>query len=397
MIFEVNDNVRIWSEFNPLAESLNRHTPEAPSNLFRVNREKVSIRGRWFDVLTPSELVRQRNEQDGYYRVIYLQVNMDTGEYYIGKANRPTWSQLQRYQGSGLKFRAKFSRNSDAYVRYYIAVCRTSAETEKLEASIVDQELLADDKCLNLVAGGAGRAPIRTKEELKEMRGEYMKSRPEQFRPMLEASKKAFQTGGSSALRARNERIKKTMGDEQYREMTRTRIQAWKSANPAEYAKARQKNRDSIRSPETQRKRAESLKKWANENPDEHRVWQEKLIAARTSESANKKRQASIKRWNQENPEQAKKNASKRARAAAAKMSKPVCMIDLESGAILQDFPSLHAAADWLVASKKAKNKNCVSSIGAVCSRKPCTTGYGHRKKAYGYDWRFLSDIKDKD
>ena len=77
MIFEVNDNVRIWSKFNPLAEYLNRHTPEAPSNLFRVNRERVSIRDRWFDVLTPSELVRQRNEQDGYYRVIYLQVNMD--------------------------------------------------------------------------------------------------------------------------------------------------------------------------------------------------------------------------------------------------------------------------------------------------------------------------------
>jgi hypothetical protein len=118
MIFEVNDNVRIWSEFNPLAESLIRYTSEVPGNLFRVNREKVSIRGRWFDVLTPSEVVRQRNEQDGFYRVIYIQINMDTGEYYIGKANRPTWSQLQRYQGSGVKFRAKFSRNTEAYVRY---------------------------------------------------------------------------------------------------------------------------------------------------------------------------------------------------------------------------------------------------------------------------------------
>ena len=92
-----------------------------------------------------------------------------------------------------------------------------------------------------------------------------MKSHPEQFRPMLEASKKAFQSGDSSALRARNERIKKTMGDEKYREMTRTRIRAWKSANPAEYAKARQKNRDSFKSPETQRKRAAILKKWGND------------------------------------------------------------------------------------------------------------------------------------
>lgn len=30
-----------------------------------------------------------------------------------------------------------------------------------------------------------------------------------------------------------------------------------------------------------------------------------------------------------------------------------------------------------------------VSSINGVCQRKPCTTGYGYRKKAYGYDWRY--------
>ena len=69
-------------------------------------------------------------------------------------------------------------------------------------------------------------------------------------------------------------------------------------------------------------------------------------------------------------------------------------MIDLQSGKVLKVFPSQHAAARWLVENGKAKNTNCVSSISAVCKRKPCTTGYGYRQKAYGYDWRFASDIK---
>lgn len=72
-------------------------------------------------------------------------------------------------------------------------------------------------------------------------------------------------------------------------------------------------------------------------------------------------------------------------------------MIDLQSGEVLKAFPSQHAAAKWLVENSKAKNLNCVASISSVCLRKPCTTGYGYRKKAYGYDWRFASDIQIKD
>lgn len=51
------------------------------------------------------------------------------------------------------------------------------------------------------------------------------------------------------------------------------------------------------------------------------------------------------------------------------------------------------SAARWLVDSGITKNTNCASSISSVCLRKPCTTGYGFRKKAYGYDWRFTEDI----
>ncbi len=63
------------------------------------------------------------------------------------------------------------------------------------------------------------------------------------------------------------------------------------------------------------------------------------------------------------------------------------------SGKIIREFSSIHEAARWLVDSGIAKNTNCASSISSVCLRKHCTTGYGFRKKAYGYDWRFTEDI----
>jgi hypothetical protein len=72
-------------------------------------------------------------------------------------------------------------------------------------------------------------------------------------------------------------------------------------------------------------------------------------------------------------------------------------MIDLLSGEVLMSFQSQHKAAKWLVENGKAKNTNCVSSISSVCLRKPCSTGYGYRKKAYGYDWRFSEKIETKE
>lgn len=51
-----------------------------------------------------------------------------------------------------------------------------------------------------------------------------MRSHPEQFQPMLEASKNAFRSGDSPSLRARSQRIKTVMSEEKYREMTRERI-----------------------------------------------------------------------------------------------------------------------------------------------------------------------------
>jgi hypothetical protein len=402
MITIINENIKIEQESNPIELSWDGSLSDSFYSQFNsaslwFNKQRIAIKNRWFDVLTPGELVRKRNKSDGYYRVIYIQINWESGEYYIGKANRPKWSELKRYQGSGLKFKNKFKKNKDNFVLYYIAKCETAEETEQLEASIVNNDLLSDEKCLNLVAGGGGTTRHPSIAETSEKKREYMKKHPEQFKPMLEASKKSFQSGGTPALRARNKSIKETMSAEKYREMSRKRIKKWKEENPEEYAKARKKNLEKIKTPEREAKRKASFEKWVKKNPEKYKAWQKKLISSRTSKEANEKRKASLKKFNKKHPQKAKANAQKRAKAAAAKTSKAVFMIDLESGEVLKRFPSLHAAARWLVEEGKAKNMNCVTSISAACLRRACTTGYGYRKKAYGYGWRFTSEIKSKE
>lgn len=396
MILKINDNISIWREFNPIELSLDRSgSYDSKRSLAKLgfNKERILIQERWFDVLSPSELVRKRNLKDGYYRVIYIQINMGNGEYYIGKANRPKWSEIKRYQGSGLKFKNKFQKSKSEFVRYFIAVCETAEETEKLEASIVNEALLSDEKCLNLVAGGGGISNRPSIAESSQKKREYMKNHPEQFKPMLKAAKEAFSSGDTPALRARSQRIKEVMSDEKYREMSRSRIVNWKENNPEEYAEARRKNCEKIKTTEVQEKRQTSLKKWAQEHPEEHKAWQEKLVKSRTSKTANEKRKSSLKKFKDNHPEIAHANAKKRAKAAAEKTSKSVSMIDLQSGKVLKTFSSIHEAARWLVEAGIAKNTNCASSISSVCLRKPCTTGYGYRKKAYGYDWRFTDEI----
>ena len=385
MITEINDKITIWRKFDLAKLSMDKTSP--PNILF--NEEQISINDCWFDILSPSELVRTRNKEDGYYRVIYIQINFDSGEYYIGKANRPTWKQLERYQGSGLKFKNKFNKHRNNFVRFYLASCKNSEETELLESSILTPEILSDEKCLNLVAGGGGLNKHTSSAETSEKKRAHMQRHPEQYQSMLKASKKAFQSGDTQSLRDRNQRIKETMSDKKYRDMTRKRIEKWIQENPEKYKESRKKNVESLQSTESKEKRKASFNSWIAKNPEKHKVWQEKLIKSRTSPEAIAKRKASLKKWRDANPQQAAENAKKRAKSSAAKTSKEVCMVDLESGNTLKTFPSQHAAARWLVEIGKAKNTNCVSSISSVCRKSPCTTGYGYRKKAYGYGWCF--------
>ena len=48
-----------------------------------------------------------------------------------------------------------------------------------------------------------------------------------------------------------------------------------------------------------------------------------------------------------------------------------------------------NAVAEWLAQNGYTKNTNCVASVNAVCLKKKCTTGYGYRKKAYGFGWEY--------
>jgi len=377
MITEINDKITIWRKFDLAKLSMDKTSP--PNILF--NEEQISINDRWFDILSPSELVRTRNKEDGYYRVIYIQINFDSGEYYIGKANRPTWKQLERYQGSGLKFKNKFNKHRNNFVRFYIASCKDSEETELIESSILTPEILSDEKCLNLVAGGGGLNKHTSSAETSEKKRAHMQRHPEQYQSMLKASKKAFQSGDTQSLRDRNQRIKETMSD--------TRIEKWIQENPEKYKESRMKMLESSKTIQSREKRKASRNSWIANNPEKHKVLQEKLIKSSTSPEAIAKRKASLKKWRDKNPQQAAENAKKRAKSSAAKTSKEVCMVDLESGNTLKTFPSQHAAARWLVEIGKAKNTNCVSSISSVCRKSPCTTGYGYRKKAYGYGWCF--------
>ncbi|MET0106190.1 MAG: hypothetical protein ABW072_13760 [Sedimenticola sp.] len=159
--------------------------------------------------------------------------------------------------------------------------------------------------------------------------------------------------------------------------------------------KLEKNNRDAISTPEAQAKRLASLDEWIKNNPDEYQSWQEKRIASLATPESKAKRKASLKAWREKNPEQAKANAQIRAKAAAKKNSKPICMIDLDDGKVLKTFPSQHEAARWLVEQGKAKNTNCVSSINRVCLGRPIK-GHGISKKAYGYGWRYGSDDKDE-
>ena len=220
-----------------------------------------------------------------------------------------------------------------------------------------------------------------------------MRNHPEQYKPMLEASKKAFSSGDTPALRARSQRIKEVMNSGKYSDLFRDRIKNWKEENPEEYAEARKKNHESIKTSEIQQKRKNSLKQWVKNNPSKYESWQGKRISSASSPEAKEKRKASLKEWRENNPEEAQANDKKRAKAAAAKTSKEICMIDLETKNILKVFPSQHAAARWLVENGIAKTTNCVTSIGQVCLRKPRKNERGYRKQAYGYGWRFAKDI----
>lgn len=403
MEYIISKYITFSQKYNPFELALiepNQYS-ELPSEklaaiLFGMNPIRIKIKDEWYEVLSMSEAVRSPSQIDGNYHFLYIQINWESNEYYIGKVNRNRWSEIKRYQGSGLKFRKKYNVHKSSFSRYIIACCETNKETEELEAKIVDEVLLNDPNCLNLVAGGGGTNEHNDASLKREKHREYMKSHPEQYEAMVEMAKLLYHSSDSYALEQRNKAIKATMSSDYYRQLSRDRILKWKKEHPDEYEKAREKNREAIRSPETQKKRKAARGKWIATHPDEYAEYQRKLIEARTTPAANEKRCRSIKAWNEAHPEEAKANARKRAVAAAQKRMRRVNMCDLDTGQVIRTFESQLEAARWLVDQGIAKNTNCKSSISQVCLRKPCTTGYGFRKKAYGFSWSFADESKEE-
>ena len=162
MEIKINDNITIWKKYNPIAESLKigeydvNDVDYMAFRMLGINPTKIYICGIPYDAIHPFYAARSRNAEDNYYRFVYIQINYNTGEYYIGKVNRKSYREIQRYNGSGLKFRAKYKKDPTQFVRYFIAVCHSAKESEEIEASIVNEELLKDPFCLNLVRGGGG-------------------------------------------------------------------------------------------------------------------------------------------------------------------------------------------------------------------------------------------------
>ena len=388
MKIDINSNISISSNLDLMKfESNSLFNPSPIINPFAD--QYIWIQGKQFRILNPSELYRKRNEKDGYYRVIYIQINFSTGEYYIGKANRPTWKRLQRYQGSGLKFQGKYKKHRDEFTRYYIAVCQSAEETEQLESSIVNASLLDDDRCLNLVQGGGCTNKHPSMQELREKKRQYMKQHPEHYQKMIKTAKAMFASGTTPALQARSQRISQVMNTEKYREMTRKRILKWQKEHPEEYKNARQKNAESVRKKETQEKRQRSLAQWKEKHPEEYQKWEQNRKLACQSKESREKHKQSIRNWVKQHPEESKRNAQKRAAASSKVNSKPVVMTNLTTGNVIKEFINARAAAKWLLDEGKTKSKNAAGSIGAVC--------LGRRQKAYGYLWNFIDvDLKSR-
>lgn len=384
--YKISDNLIIRKKYNPFSLQITSlDTMDSEEFIARAMGEiptRIVLNNKSYDVIPAYKLARSRGEDDKYH-FIYIQIDISSGEYYVGKVNRKSWREVNRYTGSGVKFKAKYNKHSDSYIRYYIAVCNTSNESEEVEAAIVDDTLLSDPFCLNLVKGGGGVNHNNSSEQKRENQRIYMKEHPEQYKKMMTVAKELY-AGDSAALQERNASIKKTMSDDKYKEMSSTRIKNWKENNPEAYAIARENNRLAMQSDESKNKRNKSIAKWKKENPKQYAINKKKALKAAHSEEAERKRSKSLSEWNKAHPEAAKR----RSEASARKTSKAVNMLNLETGEVLNTFSSMQEAALWLVENGYARNTNCKSSISAVCLKKH-VEGHGVRKQTHGFGWEF--------
>ena len=309
---------------------------------------KIKLQDTWYEVIPLAKLVRKKSE-DGYFRAIYIQIDYHSGEYYVGKVNAANRRKLLSYPGSGVLFTQKYKKHKDNYRRYYICYCKTAQETEEMEAKIVNEELLKDPFCLNLIRGGGKGTTKDYGEERKKQQRDYMKSHPERYQAMMNAVKNF----SLQDIQRRGESIKKTMSNDKYRKMMSDRI-----------------------------------KKWMKEHPDEYAAWEEKRKAACASPEAKKKRGSSQKKWIEEHPEEAKNRVKNAHIALKEKIAKPVEMYDLNSKETIKTFDSVKDAANWLLDNGYTKGSNPSSTIVRVCKKKK-EPGHGVSQSYLGFGWRY--------
>lgn len=346
---------------------------------------RVKLQDTWYDVIPLGKLVRKKSE-DGYFRAIYIQIDYHSGEYYVGKVNAANRRKLLSYPGSGVLFTQKYKKHKDRYRRYYICYCKTAQETEETEARMVNEELLKDPFCLNLIRGGGKGTTKDYDEERKKRQSEYMKSHPERYEAMMNAVKNF----SLQDIQRRGESIKKTMSNDKYRKMMSDRIKKWMREHPDEYAIAREKNKEALINPDTKAKRLKSHQRYKEEHPDEFAAWEEKRKAACASPEAKKKRGSSQKKWIEEHPEEAEARVKNAHAALKEKVAKPVEMYDLNSLKMIRVFDSVKDAADWLLENGYTKGSNPSSTIVRVCKKRK-EPGHGVSQSYLGFGWRYIS------
>lgn len=351
---------------------------------FGEEKKKIILQGRTYPVVSNHVLVRSKGT-DGKYHAIYIQIDYKTGEYYIGKVNRKRWKEVDRYPGSGVKFKNKYEKHKESFVRFYLLVCYSEEESEIKEAEIVNEELLKDPFCLNLVKGGGGINKKPQSEDRRARQSQYMKEHPERVKAMLDAVRNLEE----EKIKMRNAHIKATMSDDKYKKMTRDRIKNWMQRDPEGVKKAREKNKVSLSNPEIKARRVQKIKEWRQNNPEKAKVWDEKRRASLSNPETKAKQSASRKEWIKNNPDKMAEFAAK----SALSRSKPVNMIDIKTGEVIKSFKSCKEAGQWLIDNGYTNSVNPSSGICNACIKKQIP-GHGTKRTAYGFKWEYIETDK---
>lgn len=366
--------------------ALNNSTQNRLNYILSDDRYSIYLNGKKYNCYSDSYIVRHPGTDEKYH-LIYIQINYKSNEYYIGKVNRKKFRELQRYPGSGIRFINSYKKHKNEFARFYIAICNTDEETERLEREIVNKELLKDEFILNLVEGGGGNSHSSSEERNEKIK-KYMIEHPENYKAMMDAAHKLF-TPGSFELKKRNEKIRIAHSDEKHRQAMSKRIKNWRNDNPEAYEIARKNNAKSTNKKETIEKKSKSYFAFKENNPELFAENEKKRIAACKTESSRRNHSEAQKRFAEQNPEKAAINTRKRVQGSIEACSKKCRAKDLKTGEVIKEFNSIKDAARWLTEMGFTKCVNPSNSIIKICRKEPIP-GHGTPKSAYGFDWEYV-------